>query len=177
MKKCVIYDNYCLYDMFDDCKDFLKEAYEESEITDNMVWDEIYFCDKTNWEDEHERLKDFFTGHGYFMIRGYVGRWDGRHAAGYVFNDFDDAFYKAVKDCDYVKLWDENGRFYLKCSHHDGTNLFEIKRINYKAYEFIDNWAHSWGDPRSEEEVHNVVWNSNFLSGLPHYARFTYGCK
>ena len=174
----IIYNNYNLWeDYSDDTRAFLAEENPEEEITDNSIWEEIYFQDNLNWEDEHKRLKDFFTGHGYFMIRGYMGRWDGRRAAGYVFDDFDDMFYKAVKDCDYIKLWDENGHFYLKCSHHDGTNLFEIKRINYKAYEFIDNWAYSWDDDRTEAEIHSIVWNSNFLSSLPHFAHTVYGCK
>lgn len=178
MKERIIYNNYDLWeDYADDARAFLAEDYPEEDITDNSIWDEIYFQDNLNWEDEHERLKDFFTGHGYFMIRGYVGRWNGRHAAGYVFNDFDDMFYKAVKDCDYIKMWDENGHFYLQCSHHDGTNLFEIKRINYKAYEFIDNWSYSWNDDRTEAEIHSIVWNSNFLSSLPHFAHTVYGCK
>lgn len=178
MRERIIYNNYDLWeDYADDARAFLAEEYPEEEITDNSIWDEIYFQDNINWEDEHERLKDFFTGNGYFMIRGYVGRWDGRHAAGYVFDDFDDMFYQAVKDCDYIKMWDENGRFYLKCSHHDGTNLFEIKRINQKAYEFIDNWSYSWDDDRTEAEIHSIVWNSNFLSSLPHFAHTVYGCK
>ena len=178
MKERIIYNNYDLWeDYADDARAFLAEEYPEEEITDNSIWDEIYFQDNINWEDEHERLKDFFTGNGYFMIRGYVGRWDGRHAAGYVFDDFDDMFYKAVKDCDYIKIWDENGHFYLKCSHHDGTNFFEIKRISSKGYDFIDNWNYNYEDTRTEEKIHTIVWNSNFLSSLPHFAHTVYGCK
>jgi hypothetical protein len=103
------------------------------------------------------------------MLRGTVQRWNGNREAGYVFNDFDEMFYKAVADCDYIKIWDENGHFYIKCSHHDGTNIYEIKRINYKAYDFIDKWSYNWNDNRTEEEIHDIVWNSNFLSSLPHY--------
>lgn len=178
MRERIIYNNYDLWeDYADDARAFLAEEYPEEDITDNSIWEEIYFQDNINWEDEHEQLKDFFTGNGHFMIRGYVGRWDGRHAAGYVFDDFDDMFYKAVKDCDYIKMWDENGHFYLKCSHHDGTNLFEIKRISSKGYDFIDNWNYNYGDTRTEEKIHTIVWNSNFLSSLPHFAHTVYGCK
>ena len=178
MKTCIIYNNYDLWeDYAEDCKDFLLEEYPDEEINDNALWEEIYFQDNLNWEEEHERLKEFFNGHGYFLLTGTVGRWNGTRAAGYVFNDFDDMFYKAVKDCNYIKLWDENGHFYIECSHHDGTNLFEIKRINEKAYNFIDNWAHNWDDDRTEKQIHNIVWNSNFLSSLPHYARTVYGVK
>lgn len=175
MKQNIIYDNYNLWeDYSDDCKEFLQEEYPEENITDALIWEEILIQDGLNWEEEHELLKTFFTGHGYFMLRETVQRWNGRAEAGYIFNNFDDAFYKAVKDCDYIKIWDENGHLYIKCSHHDGTNFFEIKRITYKAYNFIDNWAYNLSDERSEEEIHNIVWNSNFLSSLPHYFKNVY---
>lgn len=180
MKERVIYNNYDLWeDYSEDVRDLLIEeyGYNPNEITDNIIWDEIYNQDRLNWDDEHERLKEFFTEHGYFMVRGYVDRWDGKYAAGAVFSDFDSMFYDAIKDCDYWKIWDENGHLYLKCSHHDGTNLFEIKQINYKAYDFIDKWNYNWDDPRTEEEIHNIVWCNNFYSGLPHFAHLVYGCK
>lgn len=178
MKQRIIYNNYDLWeDYAEDCKAFLEEEFPGEEIDDNHIWEEIYFQSNDAWEAEHEQLKAFFTGHGYFMLRGYVGRWNGARAAGYVFNDFDDMFYNAIEDCAYWKLWDENGHFFLKCSHHDGTNLFEIKRINEKAYNFIDNWEYNWSDGRTKEEIHSIVWNSNFLSSLPHYAHNVYGCK
>lgn len=174
-KERIIFDNYDVCQRYDDTRDFLLETHPEEEITDSMIWDQVSFHSSIYWENEHEALKDFFTGDNYFMLRGYVGRWDGSHAAGYVFNDFDDMFYQAVKDCEYWKLWDENGHFYFQCSHHDGTNLFEIKRINSKGYDFIDTWNYNYEDTRTEEEIHTIVWNSNFLSGLPHYAHTIYG--
>ena len=174
MKERLIYSNYDLWeDYAEEARAYLEEEYPEKEISEGNIWEEIYFQDTLNWEDEHERLKDFFNGHGYFLLMGTVGRWNGQHQAGYVFNDFDDMFYKAVRDCDYIKLWDENGHFYLKCSHHDGTNLFEIKRISYKALYFIEDWTND----KSIPEKHAIVWNSNFLSSLPHFAHTVYGCK
>lgn len=176
-KERIIYDNYDICTMFDDARAFLLEEHDEDEITDSLVWEEVYFQDSLNWEDENRRLTDFFTGHGFFLIRGYVGRWDGSWAAGAVFDNWIDMFRDATRDCDYCKIWDENGHFYLKCSHHDGTNLFEIKRISETGYRFIDNWAYNWVDPRTEREIHDIVWNSNFMSSLPHFAHTVYGCK
>ena len=141
-KERIIYDNYDVCTMFDDARAFLLEDHEEDEITDSMVWEEVSFQDSLNWQDENERLTDFFTGHGFFLIRGFVGRWNGNFAAGAVFDNWKSMFYDATKDCDYVKIWDENGHFYLKCSHHDGTNLYEIKRLSAAGYSFIDNWEY-----------------------------------
>lgn len=178
MQERVIYNNYDLWeDYADESRAYLMEDTPADEITDNMVWDEIYQYDNFAWDDALYDLKKFFNGHGYFMIRGYVGRWDGEYAAGHIFNNFEDMFYEATIDCDYIKMWDEDGHFYLKCSHHDGTNLYEIKRITDKAYQFADNWAYNWGDERTEKEIHDIIWNSNFMSSLPHFAHNVYGCK
>ena len=184
MKERVIYNSYDLWDDYaDECIEYIKDfrdCHDEdinATITDDEIWQRIYDYDRLNWEDEYERLREFFNVHGHFIIRGCVGRWDGTYSAGYVFDNFDDMFYKATKDCDYIKMWDENGHFYLKCSHHDGTNLFEIKRLSDKGYEFIDNWEYDWNDKRTEKQIHDIVWNSNFLSSLPHYVHNIYGCK
>lgn len=172
MRTRIIYNNYNLWEDYAvDARELLKEERPDENITENEIWDKIYELTATDFDDEHERLRDFFTGHGYFLLRGTVGRWNGNHAAGYVFSNFDAMFYKATKDCDYVKMWDENGHFYLQCSHHDGTNLFEIKRITDKAFNFIEN------TDKPMKEAHTIVWNNNFLSSLPHYVHTVYGCK
>lgn len=171
-KQRVIYNNYDLWkDYADDVKENLSD-----EATENEIWEEIYFQDEINWSDEHEQLKTFFNNSGVWLIRGRVGRWDGQHAAGHVFTDFDEMFYTAIQDCQYWKIWDENGHFYLKCSHHDGTNFFEIKKLTGKAVDFLENWKYN-DDPRTEREVHNVVWYCNLFSALPHFAHNVYGCK
>lgn len=175
-KERIIYNNYNLEEMYNDCREYLLEDHEPDEITDEMIWNEIYFQDRCNWEDEHERLKGWICGY-HFMIRGHVGRWNGRHAAGHVFKEFDEIFYKAVQDCDYWKIWDENGHLYLQCSHHDGTNIFEIKRITEKAVAMLDEWSYNIKDTRTEQEMHDIIWNCNFFSGLPHFAHKVYGCK
>ena len=102
-KERIIYDNYDVCTMFDDARAFLLEGHEEDEITDSMVWEEVSFQDSLNWQDENERLTDFFTGHGFFLIRGFVGRWNGNFAAGAVFDNWKSMFYDAAKDCDYYE--------------------------------------------------------------------------
>jgi hypothetical protein len=179
MKERVIYNNYDLWEQYaDDMRDWLidSEQYTADEITDDILCTAIYDEARAVWEDERSRLIEFFGNNGYFMLRGAVRRWNGSFGVGLIFDNFDDMFYTVTEDCDYFKMWDENGHFYLKCSHHDGTNIFEIKRINQKAVDFIENWKYS-NDPRTQEEIHTAVWNSNFLSSLPHYAHTVYGCK
>lgn len=180
-KERVIYDNYDLWgSLADVARERLEEANYNNDLeedpSENEIWEEIYFYDRINWSDAIEDLKQWFVGYQY-MIRGYVGRWNGTFAAGTVFTDIEKAIREAITDCDYIKIWDENGHFYLKCSHHDGTNLFEIKKIRPKGSVFLEKWECDFEDPRTEEEIHSIIWNSNFLSALPHFAAQMYGCK
>ena len=175
--KRVVYDNYDLWEEYSqDARECLEEDNEPDEITDEMIWDEIYFMDELNWGDELANLKHHFSGHHYILC-GYVGRWNGNFAAGTVFDDFEKAFYEAIRDCDYWSIWDENGHLFIKCSHHDGTNLFEIKRITERGCNLLEKWEYDFNDMRTEEQIHETIWNNNFYSALPHFAHNMYGCK
>ena len=104
---------------------------------------------------------------------GEVGLWHGVYKAGKI-GDFENLWYKAIKDCDYIKVYDENGHLYLTCSHHDGTCHFEIKEITPKGREYLDRWE--WGDDnRTEEYTHNQIYKR--YSKLPRYAEKVMGCK
>ena len=46
-----------------------------------------------NWQDEEERLIDFFEG-STWILQGYSGRWNGTHRGGYIFTDFMEMFQK-----------------------------------------------------------------------------------
>ena len=174
--KCIIYDNYNLWDDYaDDCREILEEEWPRREITDDDIWNMIYLEEEFNWKGDLASLNKFFSGN-HFLLMGTVGLWTGNHAAGTVFDDFEKMFYEAAEDCRYWKLWDEDGHFYFECSHHDGTNCFEIRRLTDKGYEFIDEWNYNWSDKRSEKEVHTIVWEDETMSELPYYAKKVYGC-
>lgn len=176
-KQRVIYDNYDLWEGYaQDSREYLEYDYDAEEISETMIWDEIYMMDHEVWSEELENLKRHFSG-GRYLLCGYVGRWNGTFAAGTVFEDFENAFYEAIRDCDYWKIWDENGHLFIKCSHHDGTNLFEIKRVTERGCNLLDKWEYDFNDSRAEEQIHATIWNNNFYSALPHFAYNMYGCK
>lgn len=153
-------------------KRYLLEDREEEDITEEAIWDMVYFEDETNWTEELERLIDFFNDSIWILV-GRVGKWNGTFDAGYVFTDFKKMFYKANKDCVYWKFWDENGHLYYKCTHHDGTNCFEIKKLTDKGEEYLDNWAYGT-DNRTEQYVHNQIMKR--YSVLPRFVETVYGC-
>lgn len=175
-KERIIYSDY---DLWDDYEITARESIRENEgkdtPTDNEIWDEIYFLDSINWNDTKSELKKFFDDGSTWILQGTTGRWDGAHKGGYIFTDFSDMFNKAMKDCDYVKFSDKNGHFYLECSHHDGTNHYEIKRMTDAGVEYYERWNESWSDQRSEEHVHDMIMKR--YSTLPHYVHRVYGAK
>ncbi len=167
-----IYNNYDLWEDYAECakENCIKNGME---ATENNIWDEIYLQDSLNWNDEKETLIDFFEG-STWILQGYSGRWNGRYRGGYIFTDFMEMFYKATKDCDYIHIYDENGHLFLQCSHHDGTNLYEIKKVTEKGESYIERWEDNWNDRRTEEQVHDAVMER--YSTLPHFAHIVYGC-
>ena len=171
-----IYNNYCLWETYPD--EYIKEVliedgYTEEEITDDMIWNTRYSYDEYDWEDAKITLTDFFDGETW-ILRGTNGLWYGRVEAGTIFTDFMEIFYKATKDCDYINIYDENGHFYLECSHHDGTNCYEIKKVTDKGIAYLENWENNWNDKRTEQYIHDKIMEK--YSVLPNFAHKVYGC-
>ena len=176
-KARTIYDNYDLWEQYPD--EDIKETIlasdwveDESEITDEMIMNLRYDEDEVNWRCTKMELTKYFKGKtvGFF---GEVGRWDGVYKAGKI-GEFWDLFYKAIADCAYIRIYDENGHMYLTCSHHDGTCHFEIKEITDKGTEYLDRWEYGT-DNRTEQYVHNQIFKQ--YSRVPRMAQKVYGCR
>ena len=176
-KERVIYNNY---DLLDDYPDEEIDAIarecewvdEDEEITDEMRTQWRYWEDKANWDAEKEMLEDFFKGETVAFF-GAVGLWHGTYKCGKI-GEFWNLFFKAAEDCRYIKIYDENGHMYLTCSHHDGTNHFEIKILNDGAEDYYDRWSYG-NDNRKEYEVITQIYKR--YSRIPRYAQKVYGCK
>lgn len=143
-KERVIYDNYNPWETYPD--DILREMALEcgwvdskDEIIDEDLWrwrDEEMELD---WENEKEMLTGYFDDKEVIFI-GAVGLWHGTYEAKEK-GDFWQLFDKAMKDCDYFRIYDTNGHLHLTCSHHDGTNHFEIKVVTKKGYTVLPRYA------------------------------------
>ena len=173
--KHVLYSNYYGWISEDEIKRYLWDCeYIDhlDEATNDMIYDAMYELERMYWDDFSCELKGFFDKGDAWLLTGSIGRWDGNYRGGYIFNTFEE-FCKCLKDCDYIEITDNKGHLEIKCSHHDGTNFYEIKRVSDFGYEWYDN--HSWD--MYEEELHTKMWNNNFMTALPHFARDVYGCK
>ena len=173
--KYLLYSNYCGWISEDEVRRYLWDCeYIDhlDEATDDMIYDAMYELERMYWDDISYELKHFFDEGNAWLLTGSIGKWDGKYRGGYIFNTFEE-FCKCLEDCDYVEITDNKGHLEIKCSHHDGTNFYEVKRVSDFGCEWYDN--HSWY--MYEEELHTKMWNNNFMTSLPHFARDVYGCK
>ncbi len=170
-KERLIYDNYDIEEQY---RDVILEDLEEGEsLTEQEIWDRMYLFSQDDWDVAKTELKSFFSS-GTWILTGTVGRWDGCHAAGTVFQgeDFSSIMGKALTDCDYFKLYDVNGHLYLHGSHHDGDVDYEIKRLTQNGETYFSLWENGF-DQRSEKYVHEHI--VKYYSRLPHFAHKMYG--
>lgn len=173
-KERIIYDNYDLWETYSESAiDALVDMWGD-EYTDDDVWNMIYDFDADDYSDEIDRLREFFSD-GTYIIFGTIGRWCGCRTGFDVFDDFESAYNDAIKDCDFIKIYDVNGHFYIECSHHDGTNYYEIKKLTDAGVRYYTNWDENWSDKRSNNYVKNKLVNR--YSVLPRFAEKVYGCN
>jgi hypothetical protein len=174
-KQRVIFDNYDIEKYFPD-NELIENAIDcawidnTEEIDGDMIaqWRDF---SETNWyNDEIFELKRFFADKTVIFF-GNVGLWNGTFDAGKI-GDFEKLYYDAIKDCEYIKIYDENGHLFIECSHHDGTNYFEIKELTENGKNYFDNWNYGT-DNRTERYVHNQIIKR--YSKIPHYANAVYG--
>ena len=171
--KRILYDNYNLD--LEIAKEMAIENYEEYccaideepekdyEPSDEEILQIAYKLDEFNWE-EFQNDFEKFIGNDTFIIQGNVGRWDGTARGGFTFDSFNELS-RVWKDCDYIKVYDENGHLYIECSHHDGTNFYEVRKLIEKGREYLNN--HYYDD---DSEVHDKLMKNPY-SVLPNYTR------
>lgn len=186
--KTTIYSNYNLDDNYDETRQFIIDEYpwlcDEAKNADDSIslvpsektiWDFINDNDSINWDDTFNEVKNFFADKTVIMF-GSIGRWNGNFCGGSI-GDFETLFRDLMKDCDYVELLDDNGHFYINCSHHDGSNSMQVKILSERGKTFAENWEYDYSSKYDfdEQTLHEKIATNNFLSALPHFARNVYG--
>lgn len=175
-KERIIFDNYEVDDLFNQARDYLFDEYaeergweEKCEIPDNEVWEEYDFLSEQEWDCFEEEFRPFIEK-GTWLVCGTIGRWNGNFPGGQIIDSYNELM-GLFADCDYYRFYDVNGHLHAKCSHHDGTHYFEIKRISEKGVSFYRN-----NYCLSDREAHARMWANNALTSLPHFAHLVYGC-
>lgn len=171
--KHVIFDNYDI----DKYLDIAKESMEYNGVNtsdDNDVWQWAGYLEQEDFTNTLNELESFFDDKT-VMFTGAIGRWCGNHT-GFDIGDFDDLFSEYTKDCDYFEIYDDNGSLYIRCSHHDGTNLFQVLTLTNKGVHTFEDWQDYTGKYAncSDGDIHKILLNRK-LSHVPHVAKKVYG--
>ena len=172
VKERIIFDNYDPEEAYPDkkIKEMLLECdgYTEEEIYASDIQERRNWEMESWWDIEQENITNFFKGKT-IMISGSIGRWDGTRQ-GFNIGEFWHLFCEYTKDCGYWKLYDENGHFYITCSHHDGTNCYEVREITEKGEKYLDRCDCDWRNPNFNQLM-------NKYSRLPRFMEKVFGCK
>lgn len=139
---------------------------------DNEVYSLASDLEQEDFDRSMEELKSFF-GDSDVIFSGSLGRWDG-YRSGFEVGTFETLFYDFVKDCDYITVTDENGHLYIRCSHHDGSNFCEVKKLTEAGKEYFERWKYSWNDKRTNADIHKQL--KERYSRIPHFAKIVYHC-
>lgn len=105
---------------------------EDSEYFHNWIYDIL----SMDWDDLMCNIKYDKNNNVDCVVTGSLGLWDGRHDIGTKhFPTLDRAINACVSGCDYIIITENEGVINIKGIHHDGTNCFEIHKLNAKGYD------------------------------------------
>lgn len=168
-------DDHAVYEASSEAK-FSDEDEDEDdyEPDEDEIREECEEQDRFTWEAEKERLDDFFNDGSAWLLSSF-GK-DGAPDGSFIFNTFDEMFDKAVADCEYYRIGEKDGDFYVKCSHHDGTDLYVIRKLTEAGKNLYDDWNYGdFGADLSERGIHQILFTNSRYSEFPNYCNKVYG--
>ena len=155
--ECVLIDTYDR-DADDYVEDF-EEFCNENEFTikgEGTDMEGLYLGGKVTFWDwyfqtTNEEDNDFWEGfrlaikneplYTRCVITGNLGLWNGRKTiVPTLVDNLYDAVMKCLTDCELYKLTIKDNVLYVKGSHHDGNNSFEIRLVNSDNYDKLNYW-------------------------------------
>lgn len=143
------------------CRDDKWETADD--IPDDMVSNFLYSEEDWEWfrvKADLEYLIDK-SPHG-FVLYGNIGRWNGTVPGAWIIKSFDD-LYDCWQDCDYIKIYEEDGHLHIYCSHHDGNNSYELKELTAAGADFEGDF--------------NTLWHDDNYTQPAYFAHKMWGCE
>lgn len=175
-KKRILFDNSFRLEYFNEAKDYLTELYkedfpddEEFQPSDSDIMELLKFREEIDYQDFINEMTNFIDGNT-FIIQGVIKAWDGKFKGGFIFDNIN-KLSEVWEKCDEIMIYDENGHLYIECSHHDGTNHYEIKMLNAKGERYYSD--HYLDE---DSKLHDRLMKPPY-SVLPNYAHKVWGCK
>lgn len=146
-KTLILFDNYSTE--FNEYKQMLIDSGFENP-SDEEVFEYINDCERLDWEEMIERVDKIFDGDDVVVI-GSFGFWNKDADGGKVMKgDMQNILAQVGKDCDYFEVGiNEANNLFIRCSHHDGTNYVEIKKLTIAG-------GYAWQDFQYGERFENL---------------------
>lgn len=133
------YEDYVEYCEINDCEPLSEGSADYWEYVAHMR-DEDYHCELRNLECMSQLNTPC-------VITGHLGLWYGHPKINPVrMPDVVSAIKKCFGSCDDLKVKWHDGIFEVQAMHHDGTNCFEIHRLNQKGINATADWYNGVGD-------------------------------
>lgn len=130
----VLYSNYWEDLMSEEeAREILEEMGHEN-ISEEDIYCLINEQNDLAWSDFINEFEKYLLDKWY-IATGTCGLWNGEVKGGKVIPGIN-TFLNLLIDCNYVKISDIDGRLMIKCSHHDGTNYYELRELNDRGLDF-----------------------------------------
>lgn len=162
VREITLFDNFSGYD-FDEIKRDLEEC-NECTFTDEQVWNSISDMEREDWDNVIDMLKDL-CGDNKVIAYGTCGTWQGNFEASKMFDNIEKAINACVKYCDYVEIKvNVAGNIAVRATHHDGTNIFEIRVVTENGENYFDKWNYDDSATMTEFQVLEKIFGSKVYS-------------
>lgn len=174
MNKAKISTIYSNYDLWDNYEKDVRDAFAEEgndDPSDDAIWDRIYLWDQDSWQCAKDDIEKFLDGKKW-LIFGVMERWNGKFPGWEVCSNLSDIL-RMVSDRDYLNFFDDAGHLYFKCSHHDGTNILEIRQLTDRGVGYYERWEDHWYDKRDAAYILGQLLT--YYTKLPRFAKKMYG--
>jgi len=173
VREVVLYDNEFNSEteawVRDDLIERRREDGDDSIPTDAEVFDEwCNFYDPTLWEDFECEIKDFLEDK-LLVVSGSCGLWYGREDGGKVVTGWKELC-TVLNNMDYIAFSDVGGKLEIQCSHHDGTNYWEVREVTEKGAR----WYYDHEDEDRRAVVETLFYDKGKSKNL-NYVRHVYG--
>lgn len=139
-------------------EDLLQQTFEANEITgatEQELFEMSMFMKDVNLEYEMQRLISFFDGSktenrpvagNHVLVAGSASRWNGSSTGINIYPDFKSAidtspvrfgYENIFADCEFNKIWEEDGQLFISGAHHDGSVSVEIRQLSNEGEKVL----------------------------------------
>lgn len=124
------------------------EANEITEVTEQQLFELSMFLRDEDLDYEIQHLISWFDGNkskahsaagNHILVAGSASRWNGSSTGINIYSDFESAIDTSparfgseniFADCEFDKIWEEDGQLFISGSHHDGSVSVEIRQLS-----------------------------------------------